>query len=63
VAEVTSVAFAPHGQSIASGGLDRFVSQKVFRKSFLESQSPHEFFNLFFISVIGKDNLTDLCGN
>ena len=38
VAEVTSVSFAPHGKSIASGGLDRFASQKVFRKSFLNNK-------------------------
>ena len=39
------------------------ISQKVFIKSFCKSQFPHKSVNLFFISVMIKDKLTDLCGN
>jgi len=39
------------------------VSQKVFMKSFFKSQFPHKSVNLFFILVIRKDKLTDLCWN
>ena len=42
--------------------LGDLISQKVF-KSFCKSQFPHKFVNLFFISVIIKDKLTDLCEN
>jgi len=40
----------------------RFISQKVFIKSFGKSQFPHKSVNLFFILVIVKDTLTDLWG-
>ena len=39
------------------------ISQKVFIKSFCKSQFPHKSVNLFFILVIIKDKLTNLCGN
>ena len=35
----------------------------VFIMSFCKRQFPHKSVNLFFISVIRKDKLTDLCGN
>ena len=35
----------------------------VFIKLFCKSQFPHKSVNLFFILVIIKDKLTDLCGN
>jgi len=38
------------------------ISHKVFVKSFCKSQFPHKFVN-FFILVIMKDKVTDLCGN
>ena len=37
-----------------------FISQKVFIKSFCKNQSPHKSVNLFFISEIIKNELTDL---
>ena len=39
------------------------ISQKVFTKSICESKFPHKFVNLFFMSVVMKDKLTDLCGS
>ena len=41
----------------------RSISHQVFRKSFCKSQFPNRFVNLFFILVMIKDKLTDLCGN
>ena len=41
----------------------KLISHKVLSKSFCKSQFPHRFVNLFFIPVIVKDALTDLCGN
>ena len=40
-----------------------FVSQKVFTKSFSNSQFPHKSVNLFFILVTIKDKSTDLGGD
>ena len=40
-----------------------FISHKVFINSFCESQFPHKFDNLFFILVIAKDELKNLCGD
>ena len=39
------------------------ISQKVFINSFCTSRFPHKSVNLFFKSVMIKDELTDLCGN
>ena len=39
------------------------ISQKVFTKTFCRSQFPHKFVDSFFVLVIIKDELTDLCGN
>ena len=39
-----------------------FISHKVFFKSVCESQFPNKSVNLFCISVIVKDKLTDLWG-
>ena len=38
-----------------------FISHRVFLKLFCKSQFPHKSVNLFFILVIIKDKLTDLC--
>ena len=38
------------------------ISQKVFITSFRNSEFPLKFVNVFFIIVIIKDKLTDLCG-
>jgi len=40
-----------------------FISQKVFIKSFCESQFPHKSVNVSFIITDIKNELTDLCGN
>ena len=40
-----------------------FISHKVFLTSVYNSQFPHRSVNLFFISVIVKDQLTDLWGS
>ena len=40
-----------------------FISHKVLIKSFCKSQFPHKSVNLFFILIIIKDKLTNLCGN
>ena len=39
------------------------IPQKVFIQSFLTSQFPQKPVNLFFVLVIVKDKLTNLCGN
>jgi len=39
------------------------ISQKVITKSFCKCQFPHKLVNLFFILVMIKDQLTDLCGD
>ena len=39
-----------------------FIPQKVFLKSFCESRFSHKSVNLFSISVIVKEKLTDLWG-
>ena len=39
------------------------ISQKVFVGSFCKSQFRHKLDNFFFVIVIIKDKLTDLCGN
>ena len=41
----------------------KFISHKVFLKSFCKSQFPHNSVNLFFILVIVKDKLTDFLGS
>ena len=46
--------FAPHR---------RFISQKVFIKSFFKSQFPHKSVNLPFTITIVKNKSTHLCGN
>jgi hypothetical protein len=38
------------------------ISHKVFLNSFYKSRFPHKYVNLFFISVIVKDKLTNLRG-
>ena len=40
-----------------------FISNKVFSKTFRRSQFPQKIVNVFFISAIVKDKLTDFCGN
>ena len=40
-----------------------FISHTVFLKSVCKSQFPHKSVNLFFISVIEQDKLTDLWGS
>jgi hypothetical protein len=42
---------------------DDLISQTVLIKSFCKSQFLHKSVNLFFILVIMKDKLKDLCGN
>ena len=39
------------------------TSQKVFIKLFCKSEFTHKSVNSFFILVMIKNNLTDLCGN
>ena len=39
------------------------ISQKVFIQLFRKSHFPHKSVNLFFILVIVKGKLTDLCGS
>ena len=39
------------------------ISQKVFIKLFRKIQFPHKFVNLFFMLLILRDKLTNLCGN
>ena len=39
------------------------ISQNVFIKSFCKNQFTYKFVTIFFISVISKDELTDLCGD
>ena len=41
---------------------NRLLSHIAFLRLFCKSQFPHKFVNLFFISVIVKDKLTDLWG-
>ena len=38
-------------------------SHRVFSKLFCKTQFPHKSVNLFFLSVMIKDELTDLCWN
>ena len=45
------------------GGGRRFISQKVFQKSFCKSQFPHKSVNLSFIITDTKNKLTNLYGN
>ena len=42
--------------------MDVLISQKVYMKSFFISQIPHKFVNLFFLSLVIKEELTGLCG-
>ena len=44
-------------------GCHHLISQKMFIKSFCRSHFPHKSVNLFFISVMMKDELTSLCGD
>ena len=41
----------------------KIISHEVFMKSFLGSQFPQKSVNIFFISVIVKDKLTDSWGS
>ena len=45
------------------GRVADLISHKVFPKSFFKIRFPHKSVNVFFILVIMKDMLTDLCGN
>ena len=56
----TSVVPADHPPTHSGSDL---ISQKVFMKSFCKSHSPHKSVNLFFMSVIVKDELTDFWGS
>ena len=40
-----------------------FISQRVFIMSFRKSRLPHKSVDSFFMFVVIKDKLTDLCGN
>jgi len=40
-----------------------FILQKVFTKTFGKNQFPYKSVFVFFILVMIKDKLTDLCGN
>jgi len=40
-----------------------FISHKVFLRAFCKSRLTHKSVNVFFILVIVKNKLTDLCGN
>jgi len=53
----------PQGASLPPPPLAGLISHKVFVKSFCKSRFPHKSVNLFFMSVIIKNTLTDLCGN
>ena len=50
--------------NLCSGVADRreLISQKVFIKSFFESQFSHKSVDFFFMLVVMKDKLADLCG-
>ena len=52
----------PHGR-ITRGSVNCLISHNVFLKTLCESQFPDKRVNLFLISEIVKDKLTDLCGN
>ena len=47
---------------ISHGRLLDLISHKVFLKPFCRSHPPYKSVNLFFISLIMKDKLTDWCG-
>ena len=42
---------------------NELISLSVGIKSFFTSRFPHKFVNLFFMLVMMKDQLMDLCGN
>ena len=50
------------GDGEPEGGAS-LISQKIFIKSFRESQFPHKSVTSFFILVTVKDKLTDLWGS
>ena len=43
--------------------VDNFISRKVFIKLFCKSKFPRKSVNSFFILVMIKDKLTELCEN
>ena len=56
---------AAGGEAAGAKGTPRpgLISQKVFIKSFRKSQFPDKSINLFFMLVMMKDKLTNVCGN
>jgi hypothetical protein len=50
-------------QGRSTAGEEKLISQKVVINSSCKNQFPHKFVNLFFISAMMKDKLTDLCVN
>ena len=57
---VASAAITPDRPADVSHHL---ISHKMFLKSFCKSRFPHKFVNLFFISAVVKDKLTNLWGS
>ena len=63
VRELVSILELKEHADASCAALKVFISQKVFIKLFFKIQFPHESVNLFFISVVIKDKLTNLCRN
>ena len=55
--------FSQRASSLLEGPGVRSYSQKAVTDSFCKGQFPHKFVDVFFILVMKKDTLTDLCEN
>ena len=57
----TSASASPSARVAGTSTL--YISLKLSINSFGKSRFPHKSANFFFISLIKKDKLSDLCGN